>query len=718
MPLRLAYVVHMFPKVSETFIAHELAELRRRGVEVRVLSLLPPREELRHDFIAAAGLDRLVSYEPAEFSRIIKAFKPDLLHAHFATEPTAVARELSAQHGVPFTFTAHGYDIRRKPPADFAARAAAAARVVTVSEANVKWLVEKHGVPRGHITIIPCGVDTENFRPVAASRESAAIPRESDGRALTRRGYDGVPLIVCVARHVAVKNLGLLLDACALLHQQGVKFRCVSVGDGPLRGELELKREQLGLNEVIEFTGALTHEEVLAWWQRADLATLTSENEGMPVCLMEAGACEVPVVATAVGGIPELVTHGETGLLAPRNDPPALAAAFRELMENPDRAAAMGRAARRRVQEKFSLMKQVDDLLAIWSEILSATPRAEVESKVKVSDPFGATNDPELPTVALALNPAVVNDEFRHTLERLVGAGGRVSVRRITVTRHKAGKRAVIEYGVRLKPAAPPWQNATLIGKIRTRRFGNEPFRLQEAIWNAGFQADSADGVSVPEPLAVIPSLKMWLQRKVPGEVASKLLAGPDGVALARRIAEAIHKLHRANVPTERAHSMADELRILHECLGKLSAAQPTLQPRLARILAACDRLAASVPAPRTCGIHRDFYPAQVIVDGARLWLIDFDLYCQGDPGLDLGNFIGHITEESLRQTGDAGARRDREQAMEDRFVELSGEAVRASVRAYTTLTLVRHIYLSAQFPERAGWTEPMVELCEERLGL
>ncbi len=143
----------------------------------------------------------------------------------------------------------------------------------------------------------------------------------------------------------------------------------------------------------------------------------------------------------------------------------------------------------------------------------------------------------------------------------------------------------------------------------------------------------------------------------------------------------------------------------------------------------ACEELGASVTAASTCGIHRDFYAAQLIVDGppiaagccaanARLWLIDFDLYCQGDPGLDAGNFIGHITEESLRAFGEAGALRDRELAMEKRFLELSGEAVGQSVRAYTTLTLVRHIYLTTQFPGRTAWTEPMIKLCEEKLGL
>ena len=700
-PQRVAYVVNVFPKLSETFIAHELAELKRRGIELRVLSLRQPTDTLRHDIIAQEGLDTLTCYDPALFEKTLQEFEPELLHAHFATEPTAAAREWSQRLGIPFTFTAHGYDIRRKPPADFAGRAAAAAVVVTVSQANREHIVKTLGVPADKLRIVSCGVDTEQFHP------SPSKPSGND-----------LPLVVCVARHVKVKNLGLLLEACALLRERGVKFRCISVGDGICRSELEAQRTALGLEDVVEFVGAQEQRAVLEWWQQADIAVLTSENEGMPVCLMEAGACGVPAVATAVGGVSELVVHGETGLLSPAGDARAFADAMLELLQYPSKAAAMGGAARERVKLKFSLRTQVDDLLAVWTEVLSGSESAEARSKVTVSDPFNAANDPNLPTVALALNPELVNDEFRHTLERVAGPGGRVSVRRIAVTRHKPGKRAVIEYDVRVKHADAPWGRAALIGKIRTRRFGNEPFRLQEAIWNAGFQADSTDGVSVPEPVAVIPRFKMWLQRKVPGVVASKLLAGPDGVALARHIAEAIHKLHCAGVPTERTHTMADEMQILRECLARVAESKPELRERLERILAACDKLGTSVAGAKTCGIHRDFYPAQVIVDGGRLWLIDFDLYSQGDPGLDVGNFIGHMTEESLRTCDDAGALRDREQAMEERFVELSGEAVRPSVRAYTTLTLVRHIYLSTQFPDRTAWTERMVELCEERLGL
>jgi len=161
---------------------------------------------------------------------------------------------------------------------------------------------------------------------------------------------------------------------------------------------------------------------------------------------------------------------------------------------------------------------------------------------------------------------------------------------------------------------------------------------------------------------------------------------------------------------------MADELRILRECLAKVSAQRPGLSARLARVAGACERLGASVPEPEARGIHRDFYPAQVIVDSARLWLIDFDLFCKGDPGLDVGNFLGHVIEQALREQGDASTMGDVEQALEERFVELTGERVRAAVRAYTTLTLARHVYLSTQFAERGHTTERLLELCEQRL--
>ena len=348
---RVAYVVNVFPKLSETFIAGELAELRRRGVEVRILSLRRPPDELRHDLIARAGLTERVCYDPRDFPKLLRDFAPELLHAHFAIEPAAAAQELAAEIAVPFTFTAHGYDVYRRPPADFAARAAAARAVITVSEANARHIIQTFGVSRAHLHVIPCGVDISRFLP--------------------GEGQPELPHIVCVARLVPVKNLGLLLETCDELRARSVKFRCVLVGEGRCREELLAARARLGLEDVVELVGAAEQGEVCAWWRRATVAVLTSEREGMPVCLMEAAACGVPAVATAVGGVPELVENGTTGLLAPAGDAHALADGLQRLLHDPALAARLGAAAWRRAVELFDIRRQVGRLLRLWSELVS-----------------------------------------------------------------------------------------------------------------------------------------------------------------------------------------------------------------------------------------------------------------------------------------------------------------------------------------------------------
>ena len=354
-PLRVAYLVRVFPKVSETFIASELAEVRQRGVEVRILSLRRPAEDLRHEIVARAGLDERTVYDPREFPVILREFRPQLLHAHFATAATAKARELAAEIGVPFTFTAHRYDVYDKAPADFADRAAAAGAVVTVSEANLRHIVKAFGVPAARIHVIPCGVDTERFQP--------------DGQRAKP------PLIVCVARLVPFKRVGLLLEACAILRTRGVAFQCAIVGDGPCRDELETARGRLGLEQTVELVGAAEQAKVLAWWRRATVAVLASDSEGMPVSLMEAAACGVPAVATAVGGIAELIEDGVTGFLTPPGDASRLAGALERLLLDPDLVARFGAAARRRVVERFSLTRQVDRLLALWRRLAGEAER-------------------------------------------------------------------------------------------------------------------------------------------------------------------------------------------------------------------------------------------------------------------------------------------------------------------------------------------------------
>ncbi|MBI2319383.1 MAG: glycosyltransferase [Betaproteobacteria bacterium] len=348
---RIAYVAKMFPKVSETFIANELAEVLRRGIEVRVLSLLPATEELRHGIVSRAGLESRVCYDADRFRAQLAEFRPQLLHAHFATDATAAARELSAELGIPYCFTAHGYDVYRKPPADFGARARQAAALVTVSEANRTHIAERFGVPRERVHVVPCGVDTEFFSPGAERLDP--------------------PHIVCVARLVPVKNHLLLLEACARLRARGVAFRCVLVGEGRLRADIEAARSRLGLEDCVVLAGAAEQDQVRAWLRGAHVAVLSSTSEGMPVSLMEAAACGVPVVATAVGGVPELMEEGETGFVVPSGDAEALADRLQRLLGEPELRARMGRRARARALERFSVVGQVDRLTAIWQRAIA-----------------------------------------------------------------------------------------------------------------------------------------------------------------------------------------------------------------------------------------------------------------------------------------------------------------------------------------------------------
>lgn len=335
-----------------------------------------------------------------------------------------------------------------------------------------------------------------------------------------------------------------------------------------------------------------------------------------------------------------------------------------------------------------------------------------------MTDRVGEGCDPELPTLARVVDLEEVQWHFGRGLPRLAGERGFIHLRGIRMTRLKPGRRAVLEYDVEVERPDRPPEHATLVGKVRRHRSGESAFQLLVRLSGAGFAADCADGISVPEPIGVVAPLQLWLQRKVPGHQATDLLSGPDRVALARRIAAAAHKLHQAGVPPIRRHTMADELRVLSERLALVARAEPGWARRIERLLEASRRRAAATPTLASRGVHRDFYADQVLVDGTRLWLLDFDLYCEADPALDIGNFCGHVTEQSLRTLGDPAALADVEAALEERFVELTGEAARPAVRAYAVLTLVRHIQLSTQFADRRACTGRLLELCEERLGV
>lgn len=345
---RIAYVLNAFPKLSETFVAGELAELRRRNIEVLIGSINSPIDEIQHDLVQRCGLVDATVYGHARFAAALRTFQPQLIHAHFATAPTHVARQLSRLLDVPFSFTAHGYDIYRKPPDDFGERARAASTLITVSDANARWIQREFGVAADRIQVIPCGVDINVFSPT---------PMRSQP-----------PVILCVARFSPVKNHELLLKSCAALRDIGVTFRCVLIGDGRCRHQIERLVSELRLTPFVHLAGSLEQAEVARWWRQASVGVLSSHSEGMPVSLMEAAACAVPVVATRVGGVPELVEDGVTGFVVDPDDVNGMVRSLESLLANAERWTFMSQASRQRAVARFSICRQVDRLVDVWTE--------------------------------------------------------------------------------------------------------------------------------------------------------------------------------------------------------------------------------------------------------------------------------------------------------------------------------------------------------------
>jgi aminoglycoside phosphotransferase (APT) family kinase protein len=336
---------------------------------------------------------------------------------------------------------------------------------------------------------------------------------------------------------------------------------------------------------------------------------------------------------------------------------------------------------------------------------------------VPVIDPFGLSEEPFL---AKALNPAHAEARLREYLLRTPGVENvQLSLRAIRVMRHKPQRRCLIEYDVETKSADAGPEFITLIGKARMRGTDISTYSCVQSLWYSGFDANAPDGIMIPEPLGLIPEYRMWLQRKVPGRAAIELLAGPDGVVLARRLVEAIYKIQQTDIVQHREqHTIVHELDILHRGLSEVSRMRPDWSQRIGRIAHNCDRLAEAVPQCKPVCSHRDFYFDNVIVNGPRLYLLDCDLFCKANPGLDIGNFIAHLTEYALRSKGNPRALEHIERAMEERFNELYDEDAYVSMRTYALLTLVRHIYLSTLTKERCKFTENLLELCEERLAV
>lgn len=228
-------------------------------------------------------------------------------------------------------------------------------RVVGAGAGVGRFLAERVGVDRRRLQVIRNGVDVRAYAPVTRQSRAAL----------------GLDAAACVIGHVArlepEKDQATLLRAVARLAPRRPALRLLVVGGGSCAGALRELADALGIGGRVLFTGP--RSDVRDLLPLADVFALSSVQEGLPLTVLEAMACARPVVATAVGEVPEAVVPGETGWLVPPRDPAALADALAALVDDPGRASAMGRAARARVEAEFSLERTVREYEDVWARV-------------------------------------------------------------------------------------------------------------------------------------------------------------------------------------------------------------------------------------------------------------------------------------------------------------------------------------------------------------
>ena len=401
-PLRVAFVLKGYPRLSEAFIAQEIAALERRGLGILIVSLRRPTDDRLHAVHREirAAVHYLPEYLHREPLRVLRAWRAvrklatygnakaswlrDLrrdptpnrirrfgqalvlaaelprdvgrLHAHFLHTPASVARYAAILRGLPWSGSAHAKDIWTTPEWEKREKLAACDWLVTCTRTNHAHLAAL--APPGRVELAYHGVDLARF---PAHRTVRGASDGADARHPVR--------ILSVARLVEKKGTDILLEALARL-PAGLHWRFVQVGGGPLAARLRRRARKLGIAERIAWRGALAQDELLAEYRAADLFALAcrvardGDRDGLPNVLAEAQSQALACVATRVSAIPELIRDGSTGLLVTENDVAALAAALEALIRSPERRRALGDAGQARVRAEFALAANFERLAA------------------------------------------------------------------------------------------------------------------------------------------------------------------------------------------------------------------------------------------------------------------------------------------------------------------------------------------------------------------
>jgi glycosyltransferase involved in cell wall biosynthesis len=403
--MKLAYVVSRYPFVSHVFILREVLALRRAGVEVETFTIRRPGPEnilsaadreaaaTTHVIVPPAVTDLVVAHvtalvrsprrylatlalalrlrgrgarallwqvfyfgEAALMWRACHGRGVRHIHAHHANVSSDVAL-LASRLGGPgwsWSFTMHGstefFDVREHR---LRQKVELASFVVCVSHhgrSQLMGLVEPEHWDK--LRVVRCGVDVSLFAP----RDAA--------------GAGEVLEVLTVGRIDPVKGQPLLVEAIADLRRRGVDARLTIVGDGAGLARLRALAERLGVADSVDFAGAVGQDEIRRYYERASAFALPSFAEGLPVVLIEAMACGLPVVASRITGIPELVDDGTSGLLVTPARGDELTAALAALAADPARRAAMGRAGREKVVAEFDIERTASRLVEVFRELV------------------------------------------------------------------------------------------------------------------------------------------------------------------------------------------------------------------------------------------------------------------------------------------------------------------------------------------------------------
>jgi glycosyltransferase involved in cell wall biosynthesis len=379
----LVVLANGFPRLSETFVLHELLDLEQRGLRLHIVALTRPEEVVQHEALrnlrapveylcdgtpwsrrlavrtahAALLLRRGPSYldglaavvRAPDFSRTALGGAAVLAHrliglgspplyVHFAHKPGTYGRFASRLAGVPYALSAHAKDVWLTQPEELRAKVREAATVLTCTEEAHAYI----DALAGDVTPVHRiyhGVDVPGNSPTVESRAS--------------------PVILTVARLVEKKGLETLIRAAALLRLRGADFRVRIAGEGPEWARLQRLVHELGVADQVAFLGPLMEPEVRTEYRRAAVFTLpcrvleNGDRDGLPNVVLEAMAHGLPVASTTLAGVREAVVDGECGLLVSPGDESALADALQRLLSDGALRSRLGAQARSRVLRRF-----------------------------------------------------------------------------------------------------------------------------------------------------------------------------------------------------------------------------------------------------------------------------------------------------------------------------------------------------------------------------